>query len=131
MSSPRFPESNGKAEAAMKSMKNLISAAWVRRGVDEAVLARALLQHRNTPSRRDGLSPAQKLFGRPVQDVLPAHRRVLAPEWQHSADDAEEQVRFLFATGVTCNTVFCHRLPALPTLEYSQPFARTTSTFCS
>ena len=66
MSSPRYPQSNGKAEAAVKSMKNLISAAWVRRGVDEAVLARALLQYRNTPSRRDGLSSAQKLFGRPV-----------------------------------------------------------------
>ena len=88
MSSPRYPQSNGKAEAAVKSMK---SAAWVRRGVDEAVLARALLQYRNTPSRRDGLSPAQKLFGRPVQDILPAHRRVFAPEWQCSADDAEEQ----------------------------------------
>ena len=93
MSSPRYPQSNGKAEAAVKSMKNLISAAWVRRGVDEAVLARALLQYRNTPSRRDGLSPAQKLFGRPVQDILPAHRRAFAPEWQRSADDAEEQAR--------------------------------------
>ena len=93
MSSPRYPQSNGKAEAAVKSMKNLISAAWVRRGVDEAVLARALLQYRNTPSRRDGLSPAQKLFGRPVQDILPAHRRAFAPEWQRSTDDAEEQAR--------------------------------------
>ena len=74
----------------MKSMRNLISAAWVRCGVDEAVLACALLQYRNTPSRRDGLSPAQKLFGRPVQDILPAHRRAFAPEWQRSADDAEE-----------------------------------------
>ena len=93
MSSPRYPQSNGKAEAAVKSMKNLISAAWVRCGVDEAVLARALLQYRNTPSRRDALSPAQKLFGRPVQDTLPAHRRAFAPEWQRSADDAEEQAR--------------------------------------
>ena len=27
----------------------------------------------NTPSLRDGLSPTQKLFGRPVQDTFPAH----------------------------------------------------------
>jgi len=31
---------------------------------------RALLQYYNTPSRKDGLSPAQKLFGNPVQDIL-------------------------------------------------------------
>jgi len=34
--------------------------------LNEGKLARALLQYRNTPSCRDGLSPAQKLFGRPV-----------------------------------------------------------------
>ena len=34
---------------------------------------RALLQYRNTPSNKDGLSPAQKLFGQPIQDTLSAH----------------------------------------------------------
>ena len=43
---------------------------------------RALLQYRNTPSRRDGLSPAQKLFGKPIQDSIPAHHRIFAPQWQ-------------------------------------------------
>ena len=93
MSSPRYPQSNGKAEAAVKSMKNLISATWMGSQLDEAKIARALLQYRNTPSRRDGLSPAQKLFGRPVQDTLPAHRRAFSPEWQRSALDAEDQAR--------------------------------------
>ena len=93
MSSPRYPQSNGKAEAAVKSMKNLISATWMGSQLDEAKIARALLQYRNTPSRRDGLSPAQKLFGRPVQDTLPAHRRAFSPEWQRGALDAEDQAR--------------------------------------
>ena len=31
----------------------------------------------------------QKLFGHPVQDTLPAHRRSFAPEWQRSSIDAE------------------------------------------
>ena len=58
--------------------------------MDDGTLARALLQYRNTPSRKDRLSPAQKLFGRPVQDTLPAHHRAFAPEWQRSAAEAEE-----------------------------------------
>ena len=40
--------------------------------------------------QRDRLSPAQKLFGKPIQDTLPAHRRAFAPQWQTSAEDAEE-----------------------------------------
>ena len=51
----------------------------------------ALLQYRNTPSSRDGLSPAQKRFGHPMQDLLPAHSRSFAPEWQHSAEDTAEK----------------------------------------
>ena len=53
-------------------------------------MARALLQYRNTPSRKDGQSPAQKLFGRPMQDTLPAHHRSFAPEWQRSTIEAEQ-----------------------------------------
>ena len=92
-SSPRYPQSNGKAEASVKSMKKLIQAAWTGRGLDEDKLARALLQYRNTPSRKDGLSPACKLFGHPIQDTIPAHRRSFAPEWQRSLRDAETKAR--------------------------------------
>ena len=53
-------------------------------------LSRSLLQYRNTPCRKDGLSPAQKLFGHPVQDSLPAHRRSFAPEWQKSLEEADK-----------------------------------------
>ena len=73
MSSPRYPQSNGKAEATVKSMKKLIKRATKRSGViDQYQLARSLLQYRNTPSRKDNVSPAQKLYGHPVQDTLPS-----------------------------------------------------------
>ena len=52
---------------------------------------RALLQYRNTPSRRDGLSPAQKLYGHPTQDTLPAHRRSFSQEWQQKMEEVERQ----------------------------------------
>ena len=41
---------------------------------------------RNTPSKRDGRSPAQKLHGTPLQDTLPAHGRSFALEWQRSSE---------------------------------------------
>jgi len=88
-STPHYPQSNGKAESAVKSMKKLIRAAWMGNHLDEETLCKSLLQYRNTPSRKDGLSPAQKLYGQPVQDSLPAHRLSFAPEWQRSVTEAE------------------------------------------
>ena len=51
------------------------------------------MQYRNTPSRKDGLSPAQKLYGRPIQDTLPAHRRTFSPQWQRSISTAEKKAK--------------------------------------
>ncbi len=90
-SSPTYPQSNGKVEATVKSMKKVTRTAWNGRYLDENKLTRALLQYRNTPSKKDGLSPAQKLFGRPIQDTLPAHRRAFSAEWQRSTTNAEQQ----------------------------------------
>ena len=73
MSSPMYPQSNGKAEATVKSMKILIKASWTCDALDERKLTRALLQYRNTPSQRDRLSPAQKLFGQPIQKYILCH----------------------------------------------------------
>ena len=91
VSSPRYPQSNGKVEATVKSMKKLLHTSWTGRSLDHEKLCRALLQYRNTPSRKDGLSPAQKLFGHPVQDILPAHHHSFLPEWQCPITTAEEQ----------------------------------------
>lgn len=85
-SSPTYPQSNGKAESAVKSMKRIIRGAWTGHQLDQEKLARGLLQYRNTPSRRDGASPAQKLFKRPIQDTLPAHRLAFLnqPSWEYT-----------------------------------------------
>ena len=88
-SSPHYPQSNGKVEATVKSMKKLIRTSWSCRTLDEDKLARALLQYRNTPSRKDGLSPAQKLYGRPMQDTIPVHRRAFSTKWLHGTEELE------------------------------------------
>ena len=92
-SSPYHPQSNGKIESTVKSMKRIIPTSWNGRSLDEDKVCRALLQYRNTPSWRDGLSPAQKLYGHPTQDILPAHRRSFAQEWQHKAEEVEQQAQ--------------------------------------
>ena len=86
-----YPQSNGKAKATVKSMKKLIQAAWTGQSINEDKLTRALLQYRNTRARREGLSHAQKLFGHPIQDTLPAHRRAFAEQLQHQVTQAERQ----------------------------------------
>ena len=88
-STPHYPQSNGKAEATVKSMKKLITTSWNGHSLDEDKLTRALLQYRNTPSRKDGLSPAQKLYGRPIQDTIPAHRRAFSSKWLIYNKDVE------------------------------------------
>ena len=90
ISSPHYLQSNGKAEAMVKSMKKLISSAWTGCYVDWEKLCCSLLQYCNTPSRKDGLSPAQKLFGHPVQDHLPAYRCSFAQEWQRVSQQSDE-----------------------------------------
>lgn len=90
VSSPEYPQSNGRAEAAVKTTKKLIRRCWdpQRRRLDSELWTRGILQHRNTPGP-DGRSPAEILYGRPVRDMLPAHRRNFSAEWQRKADLAE------------------------------------------
>ena len=89
-SSPHYSQSNGKIEATVKSMKKIIASSWGNRSVKLNVMCRALLQYRNTPSRKDGQSPTQKQYGKPIQDTLPAHQCSLSPEWQRSTLETEQ-----------------------------------------
>ena len=61
--------------------------------MNKSVLCQALIQYRNTPSMRDGLSPAQKLYGHPIQDTLPIHQQAFLPEWQHSREETERRTQ--------------------------------------
>ena len=88
VSSPRYPRSNGHAEAAVKTAKKLIITASSNGRLDEEQLSRGLLELRNTP-RADGRSPAQVLFGHPIRSCVPTHHRAFAPEWQRAATECE------------------------------------------
>ena len=49
MSSPHYPQSNGKIEATVKSLKKIIATSWENKTLNESKLCPAILQYRNTP----------------------------------------------------------------------------------
>ena len=72
LSESHYPQSNGRAEAAVKTAKRLLCNNTERGGmVDMEGVALALLQYRNTNLLGVGYSPAQMLFGRRLKDTLP------------------------------------------------------------
>ena len=87
------PRSNKRAEVAVKSAKRLIRDNLSQTGsLDTDKLARAVLQHRNTPCPITGISPAQIVFGRVLRDFLPLQPGKFIPrkEWQQAAESREK-----------------------------------------
>ena len=74
LSSPHYPQSNGRAESGVKAAKKLLRKCWdVRRErLDDDAWTSGILQHWNTPGSH-GASPAQIVYGRPIRDTLPTH----------------------------------------------------------
>ena len=71
VSSAHFPQSNGRAEVAVKSAKRLLMSNTSPTGsLDHDRFLRAMLQLRNTPDPDCNISPAQIVFGRPLRDTL-------------------------------------------------------------
>ncbi|KAG1683501.1 hypothetical protein GQR58_009944 [Nymphon striatum] len=71
ISSAHYPQSNGHAEAAVKSMKMLVKKCWDNGRLNQDLFNSGLLEWRNTP-KMDGKSPSQWLFGRLLRTFAPA-----------------------------------------------------------
>jgi transposase InsO family protein len=71
LSSAHHPQSNGRAEVAVKSEKHLLrSIIGPSRSLNSDGLLEAMLQLRNTPDPDCDVSPAQIVFGRPLHDTF-------------------------------------------------------------
>jgi transposase InsO family protein len=67
-STPHYPQSNGLAESAVKSMKKLVIWTVPNGDLDNEVFLQALVEWRNTP-RHHGASPAEIVFGQPIRSL--------------------------------------------------------------
>ncbi len=71
-SSPWYPQSNGEAERAVRTVKQML-----KKNQDPQ---RDLLAYRSTPLSQ-GISPAELLMGRRIRSTVPATPKSLAPKW--------------------------------------------------
>ena len=78
-SSPHYPRSNGMAERAVQTVKNLLKKAIL----DKRDPYLALLEYRNTPVSDALGSPAQQLMGRRTKTQLPTSNKLLQPKTIH------------------------------------------------
>jgi len=102
ISSAYFPQSNGRAEVAVRITKRLLEDNMGPDGsINNDKIVRALLQLRNTPDKDCKLSPAEVLFGRPLKDAMPRLDKTVAvfenpqmhPSWHEAWTAKEKAIR--------------------------------------
>ena len=94
-SSAGYPQSNGRAEAAVKSAKAILRGNTSASGsVDTDKALEALIQYHNTPLRDGDKSPAQLLMGRQLRGGVPVAKvHLLVDEhWKEHLREREVQV---------------------------------------
>ena len=84
-SSPGYPQSNGKAEQAVQTVKRIFRKCK-ETGQSEYL---ALLEWRNTPSEGMTYSPAERLLGRQCKTMMPATTKSLEPRFTSDKDKEE------------------------------------------
>ena len=95
ISSAYYPQSNGRAEAAVKTAKRLLRDNVGANGsLNTDRMSIALLQYRNTPLRGSNRSPAQLIAGRQLRDGVPAVREhyKIQQGWYQDIDDRKTAV---------------------------------------
>ena len=116
VSSASYPQSNGRAELAVKAAKRIVHNNVLSSGsLDTDRAARAILQYRNTPIQGIGLSPAQLLLHRQLRDCIPAHPSLYKPhkEWVRAGYERERLLHDRNARLILEYNRKAHNLPPL------------------
>ena len=109
-SSPRYPQSNGEAERAVRTMKGLL-----KRNDDQHI---AIMVYRSTPLQ-NGLSPAEMLMGRILRTQLPILPIALKPRGSHC--ESLERKEGLRRSDQQQNFNLRHKARDLPKLQPGDP----------
>ena len=100
----------------MKSAKRIVlDNSKLDGSPDMDKIARALMQHRNTPDSEYGISPSQLVFGRPIRDFLPVRPGDFSPSevWIDNREKRELAMRKRIMRGTEKWTEHTRDLPAL------------------
>ena len=123
MSSAYFPQSNGRAEVAVKTAKRLLLDNIGPSGsLDNDKFLRAILQLRNTPDPDCNMSPAQIVFGHKLNDAFTFVNRVekftnrnVIPLWRDAWLAKEKALRTRFTKSMeNLNAKAKHLTPLSP-----------------
>ena len=121
VSSAYFPQSNGRAEVAVKSAKRMLRDNVSPDGdLNNDSFLRALLQLRNTPDPDCGMSPAEVVFGRPLRDAFSFVNRLakysnhfVRRTWRETWKAKEDALRLRAGRNAVALKRNSHPLPAL------------------
>jgi hypothetical protein len=121
ISSAYNPQSNGRAEVAVKATKRLLRSNVGPTGnLDNDRFLRALLQQRNTPDPDCDISPAQIIFGRPLRDSMSFVNRLdkysnphIRPTWREAWAMKESSLRTRYARSQETLNTHARPAPAL------------------
>ena len=121
ISSVSFPQSNGRAEVAVKKAKRtLMNNIGPAGSLDNDSLLRAMLQLRNTPDPDCNVSPAEVIFGRPIRDAFSfVNRREkfanpsIRPMWREAWSAKESAMCTRFTRTTEALTPHTRALPPL------------------
>ena len=127
MSSAYHPQSNGRAEVAVKAVKRLMRTNVGSAGtLDTDRFLRAMLQFRNTPDPDCGISPAQIVFGRPLRDNLLftdyLNKSQFSKRWQDAWEAKQDALRARFIR--TSENLNNHTRPLPPLLPGDKCFVQ-------
>ena len=85
-----------RAESSVKTLKRALMTATRSDGSPNwDMVARAFLQHRNTPIKDIGFSPAQLVFRHPIRDMIPVKKNSYKPSdvWVNCRQQRELALR--------------------------------------
>ena len=125
LSSAYHPQSNGRAEVAVKKAKRLLKSCIDSRGsLNNDCFLRGILQLRNTPDPESKMSPAQVLFGKPLRDAFSFVNRcpkfenqAIRSIWHDAWASKEDALRTRFANSIERLDGHVRQLPNLNILE--------------